>query len=212
MTTHEYNRFILKKVGASIVKEDTRLLGNTILRLALPRIAMRLSIIVTAVLLWYWLIGLVYRSGMSLNYKSYKELEAFGPHAVELLTSMNKYIWITANVVITLIALSMLRGWFVKSLARGKSSIVPLRTFRSLCSSLHPEALEVLRWVWKDPQTPVTIGILQTTLKQILSGRVRKMALAKAQREELEQSIKPPANPGVVHPDSSGFREPTLMA
>lgn len=194
------------------MKEDTRLLGNTILRLALPRIVMRLSVIVAALLCWYWLISLVYRNGLALNYKSYKELEAFGPHAIDFLASINKYIWITVNAIISLIALSMLRGWFVKSMARGRSAIVPLRTFRTLCASLQPESLEVLRWVWKDPQTPVTVGILQTTFKQIMTGRVRKMALAKAQREDLEQAVNPNPNRGTSHPDSSGFREPTMMA
>lgn len=195
-----------------ILKEDTRLLGNTILKLALPRIVLRLSVIVAAVLFWYWLIGLVYSKGIALNYKSFKGLEAFGPQAVDFLIGINKYIWITVNVIITLISLSMLRGWLVKSMSRGKSAIVPLRVFRNLCASLQPEALEVLRWVWKDPQTPVTMGILQTTLKQILTGRVGKMALAKAQESELELALAHKESGSKPHPDSSGFREPTMMA
>ncbi len=197
---------------STTVSQDAQLLGRTIFRLALPRIIMRVSVLIAIVLCWYWIMGLVYSTGMSLNYKAYKGLEAFGPQVAEFLTGINKYIWIVVNIIISLIALTLTRGWFVQSMARGRAALIPLGVFRDLCTKLSPQVLEVLRWVWKDPQVPVTMGILQTTLKQILTGRVTKMALAQEQREELEHALQPPQKPGVQHKDSSGFREPTLMA
>lgn len=197
---------------STTVSQDAQLLGRTIFRLALPRIIMRVSVLIAIALCWYWVMGLVYNTGMSLNYKAFKGLEAFGPHAAEFLSGINKYIWIVANIIISLITLTLTRGWFIQSMARGKAAIIPLGVFRDLCVSLSPPVLEVLRWVWKDPRVPVNMGMLQTTLKQILTGRVAKMALAEAQSAELDHATQSPPTPGVQHKDSSGFREPTLMA
>jgi hypothetical protein len=198
--------------SSTTVNQDAHLLGRTIFRLALPRIITRIAVLIAIVLCCYWGMRLVYSTGMSLNYKSFKGLEAFGPQLTELLTGINKYIWIAVNVILALIVLALTRRWFVQSMVRGKAALIPIDVFRDLCASLSPQVLEVLRWVWKDPHAPVNIGMLQTTLKQILTGRVAKMALAQEQSEELNQAIQQPQRPSVPHKDSSGFREPTLMA
>jgi hypothetical protein len=79
-----------------------------------------------------------------------------------------------------------------------------------------------LNWAWKDQSHPITIGILQTTLTQIGSGRIRKLALARAQQAELTAALQnnpldesattplEPAEPPSKGPAQRG--EPTMVA
>ena len=142
----------------------------------------------------------------------YSGFEAFGPQVVDFLTRINPYIWWVVVLIISLCVIAAVRGWMHQSLARGRASLIPLGVFRDLCAQLSPETLDVLRWVWKDPSQPVTIGNLQATLKQVRSGRVRKMALARAQQAELELALSTESDTQSAPANSSGYREPTMMA
>lgn len=191
------------------LRKDSRLLGTTLLKLALPRIVLRLVVLAAVLLSWYWLCSFTLKKGAGVKYNGF---EAFGPQVVDFLTRMNPYIWWVVVLIISLCVIAAIRGWMHRSLARGRAALVPLGTFRELCTNLSPEYLDVLRWVWKDPAQPVTIGILQTTLKQVSSGRVRKMALARAQQAELALALSAESDTHSAPADSSGYREPTMMA
>jgi len=191
------------------LRKDSRLLSNTLLKLALARIMLRLVVLAAVLFSWYWLSSFTIKQGVTVKYSGF---EAFGPQVVEFLTRINPYIWWVVVLIITLCFIAAFRSWLQHSLARGRAAIVPIGTFRNLCSNLSPEVLDVLRWVWKDHQQPVTVGNLQTTLKQIRSGRVRKMALARAQLAELELALSTESDTQSAPADSSGYREPTMMA
>jgi DNA-binding Xre family transcriptional regulator len=191
------------------LRRDSKLLSNTLLRLALPRIITRLVILAVVVALWFSVCRFTLDKGAMVRYNGF---EAFGPQVVDFLTRMNPYIWWVVVLIISLCVIAGLRNWLHSSLARGRAALVPLDVFRRLCASLSPEVLDVLRWVWKDPEVPVTTGNLHSTLKQIRSGRVRKMALARAQKAELNLATQPKSDTQTTPADSSGYREPTLMA
>ena len=191
------------------LRKDSRLLSNTLLKLALPRIMLRLVVLAAVLVSWYWLCRFTIKQGATVKYSGF---EAFGPQVVEFLTRINPYIWWVLVVIISLFFIAAFRGWLHKSLARGRAAIVPLVVFRDLCDRLSPEVLDVLRWVWKDPAQPISVGNLQTTLKQVRGGRVRKMALARAQRAELERALSSESDTQSAPAGSSGYREPTMMA
>jgi len=190
-------------------RNDSRLLSNNLLRLALPRIMLRLVVLAAAFFSWFWLCRYTIKQGATVKYSGF---EAFGPQVVEFLTRINPYLWWVVAVIISLCFIAAFRGWLQHSLARGRATTVPLGVFRELCAELSPEALDVLRWVWKDPVQPITVGNLQMTLKQLRSGRIQKMALARAQHSELERALstEPATQSAPARP--SGYREPTMMA
>ena len=199
----------MNRSSTSNLRKDSRLLSNTLLKLALPRIMLRLLVLAAFLLSWYWLCSFTIKQGVTVKYNGF---EAFGPQVVDFLTRINPYIWWVVVLIISLCFIAAFRSWIHQSLARGRAAIVPLGVFRDICTKLSPEVLDVLRWVWKDPAQPITVGNLQTTLKQVRSGRVRKMALARAQRAELELALSTESDTQSAPADSSGYREPTMMA
>jgi hypothetical protein len=191
------------------LRKDSRLLSYSLLKLALPRIMLRLLVLAAVLASWFWLCRFTLKQGITIKYTGF---EAFGPQVVDFLTRINPYIWWVVVLIISLCFIAAFRSWMHHSLARGRAAIVPLNVFRNLCNKLSPEVLDVLRWVWKDPAQPITVGNLQTTLKQVRSGRVRKMALARAQRAELEQALGSESDTQSAPAGASGYREPTMMA
>ena len=199
----------MNRSSTANLRKDCRLLSNTLLKLALPRITLRLVVLAAALLSWYWLCSFTIKQGATVKYNGF---EAFGPQVVDFLTRINPYIWWVVVLILSLCVFAAVRSWMRQSLARGRSALVPLGVFRGLCATLSPEVLEVLRWAWKDPAQPVTIGMLQSTVKQVRSGRVKKIALARAQQAELAFALSPESDTQSAPADSSGAREPTMMA
>lgn len=191
------------------LRKDSKLLSNTLLRLALPRIVLRLAILAAVATFWFWICSFTLKKGATVRYNGF---EAFGPQVVDFLTRMNPYIWWVVVLIISLCMFAALRSWLHSSFARGRAALVPLNVFSRLCERLSPEVLDVLRWVWKDPEVPVTTGNLQTTLRQIRSGRVRKMALARAQKSALDLAAQPKSDTETTPRGPGRSREPTLMA
>ena len=200
---------MMNRTSTVNLRKDSRLLSNTLLKLALPRITMRLIILAAVLLSWLWVCSFTLKKGAGVKYNGF---EAFGPQVVDFLTRMNPYIWWVVVLIISLCVIAGVRSWLNQSFARGRAALVPLEVFKTLCNKLSPESLDVLRWVWKDPMQPVCVGNLQTTLKQLRHGRVRKMALARAQQIELELALQPESDTHSSPVDSSGYREPTMMA
>ena len=199
----------MNRSSSANLRKDSRLLSNTLLKLAFPRILLRLIIFAAVILSWLWLSRFTLQQGATVKYKGF---EAFGPQVVDFLTRINPYIWWVVVLIISLCFIAGLRSWFQQSLARGRAALVPLDIFKNLCQELSPEVLDVLRWVWKDPAHPITVGNLQFTLKQVRSGRVRKMALARAQMAELAQAPRTESDTESMPAKSNQSREPTMMA
>ena len=186
-------------------RQDRRLLGNTLLKLALPRLLTRLAVVLVVALGWLWLSTYVVNKGKTVRYDG---LEAFGQQVVDFLTRINIYIWWGLVLILTLIVIGALRSWLRRSLARGRASLVPLVVINNLAATLSTEALDVLRWVWQDTEVPITVGNLQQTLRQLRSGRVRKLALARAQKASLDHAGEILLAEKTAPRDVPGHREP----
>jgi hypothetical protein len=140
--------------------------------------------------------------------------EILGKTVVDFIMQYQKYFWWAIAFILVLIAFSLISSWLKGSLKRGRAALVPISEARKLCAGLSPQALEVLNWVWKDQTTPITVGNLQTTLSQVRSGRVRKIALAREQKAALEQALQTQPEPTAPRPppNGDGQREPTMLA
>ena len=199
------------------LRKDAYLLGNTLLRLALPRLLIRVTVVLTilAIVLFFvqsilargkfWLEFGLHVSGLA---------EILGKTVVDFVMQYQKYFWWAIALILVLVAFSLISSWLKGSLARGRAALVPISETRKLCAGLSTEALGVLSWVWKDQTTPLTVGNLQATLSQVRSGRVRKIALAREQKAALDQALQtqmtPTAPPTPANKNEQ--REPTMLA
>lgn len=199
------------------LRKDAYLLGNTLLRLALPRLLIRITVVLTISAIVLFFVQTILARG-----KSWLEFglhvtglaEILGKTVVDFVMQYQKYFWWAIALILVLIAFSLISGWLKGSLKRGRAALVPISETKRLCAGLSSEALEVLNWVWKDQTTPITVGNLQATLSQVRSGRVRKIALAREQKAALEQALQPHPEPITpqVPPKGDGQREPTMFA
>ena len=178
----------------SSFSQDTRLLATTLWRLAMPRVITRIAVLAVVVAIWLWISNTVITLGKKVRYDGF---EAFGQQVVDFLTRINPYIWWGVVLILTLMVLSGLRNWLRHSFKYGKQAIVPLSVVQELSHRLSPEVIEVLRWVWTDTEVPVTVGDLQQTLRETRSGRVRKLALARAQLSALQSPGQAPPEPSI---------------
>jgi len=199
------------------LRKDAYLLGNTLLRLALPRLLIRVTVVLTISAIALFFVQTILARG-----KSWLEFglqitglaEILGKTVVDFIMQYQKYFWWAIAFILVLIAFSLISSWLKGSLKRGRAALVPISEARKLCAGLSPQALEVLNWVWKDQTTPITVGNLQTTLSQVRSGRVRKIALAREQKAALEQALQTQPEPTAPRPppNGDGQREPTMLA
>jgi hypothetical protein len=198
------------------IRKDVYLLGNTLLRLGLPRLIIRLVVTLSVLaLLLYFVQGILARGRgwleFSLHISGLNEI--LGKTVIDFVMQYQKFFWWLVAALLVLFVLSALMSWLRGSIKRGRAALVPLGEVRKLCAGLSQEALDVLDWVWRDKSTPITVGNLQTTLSQLRTGRQRKLDLARAQKLELELALTPkdpvpPASPL----ENGGQREPTLIA
>ncbi len=202
------------------IRKDVYLLGNTLLRLGLPRLIIRLVVTLSVLaLLLYCVQGILARGKgwleFSLHISGLNEI--LGKTVIDFVMQYQKFFWWLIAALLVLFVLSGLMSWLKSSVKRGRAALVPLGEMRKLCTGLSQEALDVLDWVWRDKSNPVTIGNIQSTLAQLRSGRQRKLDLARAQKLELEMALTPKTgNPETAPSDAprspDGQREPTLLA
>ena len=203
----------MNNLSAENLRQDTHLLRSTLLRLAIPRLLTRVAVVLATVAIWLWLCSAILQRGRTVHYDGF---EAFGPQVVDFLVRINPYIWWGVVLILSLCVLGGLRGWLRRSYARGRAATVPLAVVNNLAASLSPQVLDVLQWIWEDKEVPITVGMLYATLRQIRTGRVNKMALARAQKAALDRATAPAPAPEYPHEPAPGApagpREPTLFA
>lgn len=167
------------------LRRDSRLLGKALLNLAAPRLILRAVVIVVAIILWLlacrWLLGF----GASVRYDG---LISLGQQTVDFLARINPYLWWTAVMAATLAAFFIVRAWLQSDVAAGHAKPVDPAVLGELASGLSADSLDVLRWVWRDRAEPLTVGDLIATRREIGSGRVGKLYLAREQETILRDT------------------------
>jgi hypothetical protein len=212
---------MMNTLNNSNIRKDVYLLGNTLLRLGLPRLIIRLVVMLSVLaILLYCVQGILARGRGWLEFGLHISglNDILGKTVIDFVMQYQKFFWWLVVALFILFVLSGLMSWLRGSVKRGRAALVPLGEVRKLCAGLSPEALDVMDWVWRDKSVPMTLGNLQTTLSQLRTGRQRKLDLARAQKLELEMALTPkepiqqPVSPLEQPLERDGQREPTLLA
>jgi hypothetical protein len=204
-----------KNTDSLTPESDVRVLSAALRKLCLPKWLWRSGIVAATVFIWIWLAKQIMTFGNLIRYDG---LEPLGEQVVSFMTRFNPYLWIGIIVILSLIVLSVLRTWLKASVRQGRASIVSVSVVQDLAQNLSVDGVDVFKWVWLHEEGPVTIGDLRRVLDQIRSGRVRKLAMARAQHRALEEAIaakpahrtEPQTEP--VTPNPEPKREPELKA
>ena len=169
--------------------QDRRLLQKMCIQLAWLPVLIRLLVVGVVGLAWFSICVTVLQRTAGLRYDSISFLNILGPQVLDFLNRINWYIWAGLLLIVTLFILGAIRSYLIKSILAGRNALVPLDLIETLATQLSPEALDVLKWVWKDKEVPINYGHIRTTLKQLRSGRVRKLALARAQKAAIDAAL-----------------------
>jgi len=173
-------------------ESDARVLSAVLRKLCLPKWLWRSGVIAATVIVWLWIAQQILTFGNLIRYDG---LQTLGEQVVSFMTRFNPYLWIGITVILTLIVLSLLRTWFKASVRQGHQSIVSVSVVQNLAQNLSGDGVDVLKWVWNHEEGPVTVGDLLRARDQIRSGRVRKLAMARAQHRALESALEDASAP-----------------
>ncbi|MBV7485031.1 hypothetical protein [Bordetella sp. BOR01] len=195
------------------VRQDCRLIGQTLLKLALPRLLIRAVVLVVAAIVWLLVASWLLDFGRSLSFDS---LQALGQQTSDFLARINPYVWWGVVVIWTLIVFFIVRAWVGSDIAAARARPVPSADLATLASQLSDEVLSVLRWVWGSRDEPFTVGDLRQALAELRHSRIGKMDLVRQQGDILEgraarqQPAGGPsqAQPPIVPPSSQATAQP----
>ncbi|MFY0477338.1 hypothetical protein [Achromobacter marplatensis] len=183
------------------VRQDSRLIGQTLLKLALPRLVVRAIVIAVALVLWYLVASWILDFGKRMNYDF---LHSLGQPTMDMVQKVNPYIWWVVTGIWSLIVFFSVKAWFSASLVSGAATPVGTDVLADLAPNLSEESLGVLRWTWGDRQEPFTVGDLRRALSEIRHNRSGKIAMVAEQAQILEGSAARPSR----DPRDDGRREP----
>ncbi|SAI66476.1 membrane protein [Bordetella ansorpii] len=172
------------------IRQDSRIVGQTLVKLAIPRLVVRALVIVIAAILWLYVSSKLLGVGRSINFDS---LHSLGQQTVDLLTRINPYAWWGVVAIWSLIVFFLLRSWIYADMASARARPLDANTLASLRASLCDESIDVLRWVWGDREEPFTVGDLQRTHQELRRNRIGKIALVREQSAILDRGDAPAA-------------------
>jgi len=165
------------------VRQDCRLIGQTLLKLALPRMLVRAVVLVVAAIVWLLVASWLLDFGRGLSFEG---LQALGQQATDFLARVNPYVWWGVVAIWTLIIFFVVRGWVVSDVAAGRARPVPAADLAALSAQLSDEVLAVLRWVWGSREEPFSLGDLRLALAELRHSRIGKIELVRQQGDILD--------------------------
>lgn len=174
---------MMNQTSPARVRQDCRLIGQTLLKLALPRLLVRAIVIAVAVIVWYLAASWILDFGKRINYEF---LHSLGQPTMDMVQKVNPYIWWVVAGIWTLIVFFILRAWLSASLASGRATPVGTGVLADLAPQLSEESLGVLRWTWGSREEPFTVGDLHRSLSEIRHNRIGKIAMVAEQADILD--------------------------
>ncbi|MBF6616953.1 MAG: hypothetical protein ITG07_09530 [Candidimonas sp.] len=172
--------------------QDRALLRTTLLKLTAGQKILCAVVIAVVALVWYDLLNRLVEFGRGINYEG---LHALGARVVTLLKEYNPFFWWAVVALCTLIIAYFLYGFVRAALNRARARHLREETVQMLATRLSEPAREVLRWSWRDPREPLTVGDLQRTAAELRNGRYAKITLARRQAALLAAPPSAPASP-----------------
>lgn len=184
---------MMNQTSPARVRQDCRLIGQTLLKLALPRLLVRAIVIAVALIVWYLAASWILDFGKRINYDF---LHTLGQPTMDMVQKVNPYIWWVAAGIWTLIVFFILRAWLSASLASGRATPIGTGVLADLAPQLSEESLGVLRWTWGGREEPFTVGDLHRSLSEIRHNRIGKIAMVAEQAEILDGATARPPRDG----------------
>lgn len=184
------------------IRQDRRLIGQTLLKLAMPRLIVRGVVLIVAAIIWLMVASWLLDFGRGLSFEG---LQAFGQQAIDLLTRINPYLWWGVVVIWTLIVFFGARAWLLSDVAATRAKPVAPSDLSALTAQLSDEVANVLRWVWSNRDEPFTLGDLRQAAIELRHSRIDKIELVREQSRILDgqRAIDPrTASPARPHSDS----------
>ncbi|MCZ8412004.1 hypothetical protein O9649_29865 [Achromobacter dolens] len=181
---------MMNQTSPARVRQDCRLIGQTLLKLALPRLLVRAIVIAVAVIVWYLAASWILDFGKRINYEF---LHSLGQPTMDMVQKVNPYIWWVVAGIWTLIVFFVLRAWLSASLASGRATPVSTGVLADLAPQLSQESLGVLRWTWGTREEPFTVGDLHRSLSEIRHNRIGKIAMVAEQTDILDGAAAKPS-------------------
>jgi len=181
------------------VRQDCRLIGQTLLKLALPRLLIRAVVLVVAAIVWLLASSWLLDFGRGLSFDG---LQALGQQATSFMAKINPYLWWGVVVIWTLIVFFVVRAWVNADIAATRARPVAPGDLAALAAQLSDESTSVLRWVWGSRDEPFTLGDLRQALTELRHSRIGKMELVRQQGDILDGHPPGQRAPGAVpaHP------------
>src|SRR5690606_7265021 len=121
--------------------QDRRLIGQTLMKLALPRLIVRAVVLVVAAIIWLLVASWLLDFGRGLSFES---LQAFGQQAIDLLTRINPYLWWGIVVIWSLIVFFSVRAWVTSDIDNTRAKPLPPGELSSLTAQLSEAVINVL--------------------------------------------------------------------
>jgi hypothetical protein len=165
------------------IRHDRRLIGQTLLKLALPRLMVRAVVLIVAAIIWLMVASWLLNFGRGLSFEG---LQAFGQQAIDLLTRINPYLWWGVVAIWTLIVFFAVRAWLHGDIAASRARPLTGTELSSLSSQLSDEVRGVLRWVWGSREEPFTLGDLRQASIELRHRRIDKIDLVREQSAILD--------------------------
>jgi len=177
------------------VRQDCRLIGQTLLKLALPRLLIRAVVLVVAAIVWLLAASWLLDFGRGLSFDS---LQALGQQTTQFMAKVNPYLWWGVVVIWTLIVFFIVRAWINADIAATRAKPVAPADLAALTAQLSDESTSVLRWVWGSRDEPFTLGDLRQAQAELRHSRIGKMEMVRQQGDILDGRAPAQRAPGAA--------------
>ncbi|OZI16752.1 hypothetical protein [Bordetella genomosp. 7] len=174
---------MMNRTSPERVRQDCRLIGQTLMRLALPRLLVRALVLGIAAIIWLLVASWLLDFGRGL---SFDNLQALGQQTAGFLARINPYFWWGVVVIWTLIIFFIARGWLAADVAAARARPVPADELATLTGQLSDDSVAVLRWVWGSRDEPFTLGDLRLAHAELRHSRIDKLELVRQQGDILD--------------------------
>lgn len=158
------------------------MIRQTAFKLSTPRLLIRTAVIVVAALIWFLVASRLLEFGKTIDYSA---MLPVGQQALDMLKTVNPYLWWVIVAIWTLIVYFCVRAWYDSSVLAGRAAPVPTASVDELASHLSEEVVDVLLWCWGTRDEPITIGDLHRTNEETRHGRIQKIAMVRQQESIL---------------------------
>jgi hypothetical protein len=183
------------------IRQDRRLIGKTLLKLALPRMLVRGAVLIVALIIWLMVSSWLLNFGSTLNFE---QLQTLGQQAVDLFARINPYLWWVIVAIWSLIVFFTVRAWIQSDIAAARAKPVATAELSALTAQVSDEVVDVLRWVWGSREEPFTVGDLRRASIELRHSRIARIDLVREQSRVLDASTQVPvAQNTVVFPSGT---------